>query len=146
MKPSEVLEKNRQAIRDATKRFNAANPRVFGSVARGEDRADSDLDILVDALPGTTLFNLGGLLEELQDILGVKVDLVTPGGLPDKIKARVLSLPLRLAYSLRCRRRCNEAIGSAGEEQAGDPRRNEAFQRGEPARLRLRGARRRPRR
>lgn len=91
MKPSEVLEKNRQAIRDATKRFNATNPRVFGSVARGEDRADSDLDILVDALPGTTLFDLGGLLEELQDILGVKVDLVTPGGLPDKIKARVLS-------------------------------------------------------
>ncbi|MET3855662.1 MULTISPECIES: nucleotidyltransferase family protein [unclassified Rhizobium] len=91
MKPSEVLEKNRQAIRDATKRFNAANPRVFGSVARGEDRADSDLDILVDALPGTTLFDLGGLLEELQDMLGVKVDLVTPGGLPDKIKARVLS-------------------------------------------------------
>lgn len=91
MKPSEVLEKNRQAIRDATKRFNAANPRVFGSVARGEDRPDSDLDILVDALPGTTLFDLGGLLEELQDILGVKVDLVTLGGLPDKIKARVLS-------------------------------------------------------
>jgi len=91
MKPSEVLEKNRQAIRDATKRFNAANPRVFGSVARGEDRADSDLDILVDALPGTTLLDLGGLLEELQDMLGVKVDLVTPGGLPDKIKARVLS-------------------------------------------------------
>lgn len=91
MKPSEVLEKNRQAIRDATKRFNAANPRVFGSVARGEDRADSDLDILVDALPGTTLFDLGGLLEELQHILGVKVDLVTPGGLPDRIKARVLS-------------------------------------------------------
>ena len=91
MRPSEVLEKNRQAIRDATKRFNAANPRVFGSVARGEDRPDSDLDILVDALPGTTLFDLGGLLEELQDILGVKVDLVTPGGLPDKIKARVLS-------------------------------------------------------
>jgi predicted nucleotidyltransferase len=43
MKPSEVLENNRQAIREATKRFNAANPRVFGSVARGEDRADSDL-------------------------------------------------------------------------------------------------------
>ncbi len=49
MRPSEVLEKNREAIREATKRFNAANPRVFGSVARGEDRADSDLDILVDA-------------------------------------------------------------------------------------------------
>ena len=91
MRPSEVLEKNRQAIREATKRFNAANPRVFGSVARGEDRQDSDLDILVDALPGTTLFDLGGLLEELQDILGVKVDLVTAGGLPERIKHRVLS-------------------------------------------------------
>jgi uncharacterized protein len=88
MRPSEVLEKNRQAIREATNRFNAALPRVFGSVARGED---SDLDILVDALPGTTLFDLGGLLEELQDILGVKVDLVTAGGLPERIRHRVLS-------------------------------------------------------
>ncbi|WP_040674582.1 nucleotidyltransferase family protein [Rhizobium grahamii] len=91
MKPSEVLEKNRQAIREATKRFNAANPRVFGSVARGEDRPDSDLDILVDTLPGTTLFDLGGLLEELKEKLGLEVDLVTPGGLPDSIRERVLS-------------------------------------------------------
>ncbi|QFY60880.1 nucleotidyltransferase family protein [Rhizobium grahamii] len=96
MKPSEVLEKNRQAIREATKRFNAANPRVFGSVARGEDRADSDLDILVDTLPGTSLFDLGGLLEELKDILGVKVDLVTSGGLPEKIRERVLAEATRI--------------------------------------------------
>lgn len=91
MKPSEALEKNRQAICVATKRFNAANPRDFGSVARDEDRVDSDLDILVDTLPGTTLFDLGGLPEELKDILGVKVDLVTPGGLPAKIRDRVLA-------------------------------------------------------
>jgi len=90
MRPSEVLEKNREAIREATRRFNAANPRVFGSVARGEDGADSDLDILVDALPGTTLFDLGGLLEELKEILGVKVDLVTSGGLHAAIKDRIL--------------------------------------------------------
>ncbi len=90
MRPSEALEKNRQAIRDATKRFNAANPRVFGSVARGEDRPDSDLDILVDALPGTTLFDLGGLLEELSALLGVEVDIVTSGGLRPDIRARVL--------------------------------------------------------
>lgn len=96
MRPSEVLEQNRQAIREATIRFNAANPRVFGSVARGEDRVDSDLDILVDTLPGTSLFDLGGLLEELKDILGVKVDLVTPGGLPENIRARVLSEATRI--------------------------------------------------
>lgn len=96
MRPSEVLERNRQAIREATMRFNAANPRVFGSVARGEDRADSDLDILVDTLPGTSLFDLGGLLEELKDILGVKVDLVTPGGLPENIRERVLSEATRI--------------------------------------------------
>jgi len=90
MKPSEVLEQNRQAIREATKRFNAANPRVFGSVARGEDRSDSDLDILVDALPETTLFDLGGLLEELSETLGVPVDVVTSGGLHARIRDRVL--------------------------------------------------------
>lgn len=90
MRPSEALEKNRQAIREATKRFNAANPRVFGSVARGEDRPDSDLDILVDALPETTLFDLGGLLEELSALLGVEVDVVTSGGLRPDIRARVL--------------------------------------------------------
>lgn len=92
MRPSEVLEKNRQAIREATKRFNAANPRVFGSVARGEDRPGSDIDILVDALPGTTLFDLGGLQHELERMFeGVKVDVVTSGGLPELIKTRVLA-------------------------------------------------------
>jgi predicted nucleotidyltransferase len=91
MKPSEVLEKNRQAIREATKRFNATNPRVFGSVARGEDRADSDLDILVDTLPGTTLFDLGGLLEELKDIMhGTEIHLLVPGDFPEKVRVRVL--------------------------------------------------------
>ncbi|PKA41377.1 nucleotidyltransferase family protein [Rhizobium sullae] len=91
MKPSEVLEKNRQAIRDATRRFNAANPRVFGSVARGEDRPDSDLDILVDALPGTTLFDLGGLLEELQTLMsGTEIHVLTPGDFPERVRSRVL--------------------------------------------------------
>lgn len=91
MKPSEALERNRQAIREATKRFNAANPRVFGSVARGEDRPDSDLDILVDAPPGTTLLDLGGLLEELQALMsGTEIHLLTPGDFPERIRSRVL--------------------------------------------------------
>jgi len=92
MRPSEILEKNRDAIREATKRFNAANPRVFGSVARGEDGPESDIDILVDALPGTTLFSLGGLQFELEQMFqGIKVDLLTPGDLPQMIRARVLA-------------------------------------------------------
>ena len=92
MRPSEALEKNRDAIREATKRFNAANPRVFGSVARGEDGPDSDIDILVDALPGSTLFSLGGLQYELEQLFGgIKVDLLTPEELPQMIRSRVLS-------------------------------------------------------
>lgn len=92
MRPSEVLEKNREAIREATKRFNAANPRVFGSVARGEDGPDSDIDILVDALPGSTLLTLGGLQDALEQMFGeIKVDVVTSGGLPETIRSRVLA-------------------------------------------------------
>lgn len=92
MRPSEILDRNRQAIREATKRFNAANPRVFGSVARGEDRPGSDIDILVDALPGSTLLTLGGLQYELQQLFNdIKVDLLTPGDLPEAIRSRVLA-------------------------------------------------------
>lgn len=92
MRPSEALEKNRQAIREATARFNAANPRVFGSVARGEDRADSDIDILVDALPGSTLLTLGGLQAALERTLGsVPVHLLTPGDIPDELRSRILA-------------------------------------------------------
>lgn len=92
MKPSEVLEKNREAIREATRRFNAANPRVFGSVARGEDRPDSDLDILVDALPGSTLLSLGGLQSELEKLLeGTEVHLLTPGDFPERVRSHVLA-------------------------------------------------------
>lgn len=92
MKPSEVLEKNRQAIREATARFNAANPRVFGSVARGEDRPDSDLDILVDDLPGSTLLSLGGLQDALEQMmLPTPIHLLTPGDFPEEVRKRVLS-------------------------------------------------------
>ncbi|WP_137156355.1 nucleotidyltransferase family protein [Rhizobium sp. FKL33] len=96
MKPSDRLNANRQAIRDAVRRFNAANPRVFGSVARGEDREDSDLDILVDATDDMTLFDLGGLREELQALLSCRVDVVTSGGLRSAMKARVLADAERL--------------------------------------------------
>jgi len=63
---------------------------VFGSVLEGTDQDGSDLDLLVDALPGATLFDLGGLQDELEELLGVPVDLVTPADLPGSFRAQVL--------------------------------------------------------
>jgi hypothetical protein len=91
MKPSVALDQKRGAVREAASRFRAANPRVFGSVLRGDDRDGSDLDLLVDPLPGATLFDLGGLQVELEELLGVRVDLLTPGDLPPKFRDRVLA-------------------------------------------------------
>lgn len=91
MRPSIALDRQRGAVRSAVERFRAANPRIFGSVLRGTDKDGSDLDLLVDALPGATLFDLGGLQAELEDLLGVHVDVLTPGDLPLSFRARVLA-------------------------------------------------------
>jgi uncharacterized protein len=91
MKPSAALALKRTAVREAAGRFRTTNPRVFGSVVHGTDQDGSDLDLLVDALPGATLFDLGGLQAELELLLGVSVDLVTPGDLPLKFRQRVLA-------------------------------------------------------
>jgi uncharacterized protein len=64
---------------------------VFGSCVRGQDTEGSDLDLLVDALPGATLFDLGGLQQTLEEMLGVRVDLVTPADLPPRVRAAVLA-------------------------------------------------------
>ncbi|MCL2717018.1 MAG: nucleotidyltransferase family protein [Alphaproteobacteria bacterium] len=90
MKPSAALKMMRDAVRETVSRYPAENPRVFGSVLHGTDKDGSDIDILVDALPGATLFDLGGLHEDLETLLGVRVDLLTPGDLPPKFRARVL--------------------------------------------------------
>lgn len=91
MRPSVLLNMKRSAVREAAGRFRAANPRVFGSVLYGTDRDGSDLDLLVDALPGATLFDLGGLQDELESMLGIHVDLLTPNDLPPKFRAKVLA-------------------------------------------------------
>lgn len=90
MRPSIALESNRAAVLETTRRFRTANPRVFGSVLHGTDADGSDLDLLVDPLPGTTLFDLGELQVELESLLGVHVDVLTPGDLPPKIRAQVI--------------------------------------------------------
>ena len=91
MKPSAALAAKRNDIRSVTGRYRVANPRVFGSVVKGLDHEGSDLDLLVDALPGVTLFDLGALQEELETLLGVPVDVRTPGDLPGLILAQVLA-------------------------------------------------------
>ena len=91
MRPSIALESKRHAVREAAGRFRAANPRLFGSVLRGTDSEDSDLDLLVDALPGATLFDLGALQIDLEALLGVRVDLLTPEDLTPSVRAEVLA-------------------------------------------------------
>ncbi len=91
MKPSVVLGQKRAAVRAAATRYRTANPRVFGSVLHGTDTEASDLDLLVDALPGATLFDLGGLQAELEALLGVAVDVRTPADLPLKFRSQVLA-------------------------------------------------------
>ncbi|MBE1426457.1 putative nucleotidyltransferase [Desulfomicrobium macestii] len=90
MKPSEALRTHRDAVLKTVNARKACNARVFGSVLRGEDHEGSDLDILVDLLPGASLFDLGGLQIDLEELLGIPVDLVTPGDLPEKFRNLVI--------------------------------------------------------
>ena len=90
MSLNELLQEKREDIlRIATKR-GASNVRIFGSIARGEADAESDIDLLVDLESGRSLFDLGGLLMDLQDLLGHKVDVVTEKGLRERIREHVL--------------------------------------------------------
>lgn len=90
MKPSTAMEQNQEAIKAAVHARRALNVRVFGSVLYGADTDGSDLDLLVDTLPGVTLFDLGGLQVDLEDMLGVPVDLLTPGDLPARFRQKIL--------------------------------------------------------
>jgi len=90
MKPSKLLARHRAAVRQIVERHHARNARIFGSALHGEDTEESDLDILVDPTEETTLFDLGAIQVELVELLGIEVDLLTPGSLPDRWKERVL--------------------------------------------------------
>jgi predicted nucleotidyltransferase len=91
MKPSEALRQHRDAARRVIESHRTRNARVFGSVARGEDTEASDLDILVDPTPETTLLDIGAIRHELRVLLGVSVEVLTPKALPDKVLAVVLA-------------------------------------------------------
>lgn len=90
------VQLHRQQVLDLAAHYRAGNVRLFGSILRGDAEPCSDIDLLVDPLPGATLFDLGGLQVELQDLLGVPVDLLTPGDLPESWRHRVLSVAVPL--------------------------------------------------
>uniref|UniRef100_UPI003F4998E7 nucleotidyltransferase family protein n=1 Tax=Cupriavidus yeoncheonensis TaxID=1462994 RepID=UPI003F4998E7 len=91
MKPSLALSSHRDAIRRVVAAHRASNPRIFGSVVHGNDDEGSDLDILIDPTPETTLLDIGAIRHELLQLLGVPVDVLTPKALPEKFRATVLA-------------------------------------------------------
>jgi uncharacterized protein len=85
-----LLKTRRKEILEIAARNGAVNVRVFGSVARGENRPDSDIDFLVNLEAGRSLLDLARLLRELNNLLGYPVDIVTEAGLRPRIKPQVL--------------------------------------------------------
>lgn len=90
MRPSTALQRHRDRIRDIAMSHRIAGISVFGSVLRGEDREDSDLDLLVEPTSETTYFDLGAIQYELSELLGLRVDVLTPGSLPQRLRQKVL--------------------------------------------------------
>ena len=86
----ELLNQKREQVLETAARYGAYDVRIFGSVARGEADAASDVDILVKLEPGRSLMDLGGLLYDLQNLLGIEVDVVTEKGLRSRIRDQVL--------------------------------------------------------
>jgi len=86
---SELIGEKKNQILALAAKYDASNVRVFGSVAEGTADEHSDIDFLVDLEPDCSLFDLGGLLMDLQKLLGRNVDVVTENGLHWYIKERV---------------------------------------------------------
>lgn len=96
MKPSLALDAHRSELRALTARFGVLHPRVFGSAANRTDQEGSDLDLLVEPTRNTTLLTIAALQDEAEQLLGVRVDVLTPGALPARIRERVLTEALPL--------------------------------------------------
>lgn len=90
MRPSEALLLHRTRIREIALSHRVSGVRVFGSAIRGDDAVGSDLDLLVEPTPQTTLMDIGAIRFELKNLLGMDVDVLTPNSLPVKFRAQVL--------------------------------------------------------
>ena len=91
IRPSQAFEAHRSAVRRIVETHEARNPRVFGSIARGEDTESSDFDLLVDTTERTSLFNLAAIELELESLLGIRVHVTTAGALRGALRERVLA-------------------------------------------------------
>ncbi|MPW17574.1 nucleotidyltransferase [Paraburkholderia sp. CNPSo 3157] len=91
MRPSNAMRQHRTEIRSIVAENHACNARVFGSAVTGDDREDSDLDLLVDPTPEMTLFDIARIQRQLEAVLGVSVDVLTPLALPESFRAQVIS-------------------------------------------------------
>ncbi|MDP3486756.1 MAG: nucleotidyltransferase family protein [Bacillota bacterium] len=91
MSTLERIQEHREEVLSIARRYGATNVRIFGSVARGEDDEESDIDFLVDLAPGRSLFDLGGMLMDLNLLFGKHVDITTEKGLKRRMRERVLS-------------------------------------------------------
>ena len=87
---SQILQQQKKDIIATSNRYHATNVRLFGSVARGEEGEKSDIDFLVDFLPGATLFDQIGLVQELTQKLNRKVDVVSARALNKHLRQQVL--------------------------------------------------------
>jgi predicted nucleotidyltransferase len=92
MRPSIALQRHRDRIREIALSHRVTNVRVFGSVLSGEDTEESDLDILVEPTEETTLLDIGAIQYELEELLGIPIDVLTPKALPDKFRQRVVDV------------------------------------------------------
>lgn len=91
LKPSVALKTKREAVRRIVNAHRADHPRIFGSVAAGSDHEESDLDILIDPLEGMTLLDLGAIRHELEALLKIPVDVLTPNAIPESFRANILA-------------------------------------------------------
>ncbi|SPY07516.1 nucleotidyltransferase family protein [Oligella urethralis] len=100
MRPSEALAKHNQDVKNIFSKYPLIeNPKVFGSVSRGEDTEESDIDFLIQAERGVTLFMVSRLKNELSELLGIDVDIVTENQLPPKHKNEIIETAMNLPHS-----------------------------------------------
>jgi predicted nucleotidyltransferase len=90
MRPSEALARYREEIRRVVSDHRSSNPRVFGSVLHGDDAEDSDVDLLIDPAPETSLMDVARIQGRLEELMGVRVDVLTPLSLPESYRGRVV--------------------------------------------------------